>query len=98
MSIMSNVRKLKSTAVPVSVEGEITVLLRRLAELDAEDKADTELLLQLEKTASWSKSAANADHAEAEAFVAGEKFDPRRARPMPEITALHAKREVRRRA
>jgi len=94
---MSNVRRLKSTAAPSNVEDEIAALERRYSELDAEDKADSELLLQLEK-ATASSVAASADHAEAEAYLRGEKFDPRRARPIPEIAAVRARREVRRRA
>ena len=97
MNIMSNVRKLKSSAAPVSVDDEIAALERRHAELGTEDRADTELLNQLEK-ASASSVDASADHAEAEAFLKGEKFDPRRARPIPEIEAVRARRDVRRRA
>jgi hypothetical protein len=97
MNIMSNVRKLKASAAPVSVDDEIVALERRRSELDAEDKADAELLIQLEK-ATASSLAASADHDEAEAFLRGEKFDPRRVRPIPELVAVRARREVRRRA
>jgi hypothetical protein len=96
MNIM-NVRKLKPAAAPAPVEDEIAALERRYSELDTEDRADSELLLQLEK-ATASSVAASADHAEAEAYLKGEKFDPRRARPIPEIDAVRARREVRRRA
>jgi hypothetical protein len=97
MSIISNVRKLKPAAAPVSLEDEIAALDRRIFEMEAEGRAEHEVLVQQEKM-SLSKLAASADLAEAEAFLKGEKFDPTRARPMPEVAALRAKAEVRRRA
>jgi hypothetical protein len=96
--ITSNIRKLKSTAAPVIAEDEINVLARRVAELDARDAAITGRILHLEKTTS-TKLDRSADVAAAEALLGGEQFDARHSRePMTELAALHAEREVVRRA
>jgi hypothetical protein len=96
--ITNNIRKLKSTAAPVSVEDEINVLARRVAELDERDSALTRQIVHLEKTTS-SKLDRSGDVAAAEALLGGEKFDATRNRaPISELAALHAEREVVRRA
>jgi hypothetical protein len=96
---MMNVRQLKKPApAPISGEDEIAVLARRVDELDARDAAITRQILHLEKTTS-SKIDRSGDVAAAEALLGGETFDARHSRePMTELAALHAEREVVRRA
>jgi hypothetical protein len=93
---MAILKKLKS-ADDAATEDQITVLQRRIAEMQLRDGVLTKQVLDFEKSAS-SKPHYGTEHAEAEALLEGKLFDARQRLPISQLAALHAERDVLRRA
>jgi hypothetical protein len=87
-----SLRKLKPS--PVDGSDVLAVLKLRLRELQARRDAITKLIIGLEKTTSVSHTEVNADVAQAEALLNGEQFVASRDKPMSQLAALHAERDV----
>jgi hypothetical protein len=87
---MAILKKLKSADEPA--EDQIAVLQRRLAELDARDRALTQKILDSESSA-VSKSGRNNDLAAAEALLDGKLFDARAQLPLSDLMVLHKERD-----
>jgi hypothetical protein len=87
---MAILKKLKSADDPA--EDQIGILQRRLAELDARDRALTQKILDSEKSA-VSKSGRNNDVAAAEALLDGKLFDARAQLPLSDLMVLHKERD-----
>src|SRR5579872_2507700 len=91
-----NVLARKPTA-PADTDDVLAVLEKRLRELDADDKSTTEEILLIEKTVG-NRTDSSADTERAEALLDGETLSPSSEKPIPRLTALHAKRDLIRRA
>jgi hypothetical protein len=87
-------RKLK--IAPIDGDDVLAVLDRRLLKLETRRAVVTKLIIAIEKTTGASKDDASADLAQAEALLDddGAKFVASRDRPMSQLDALHAERDV----
>jgi hypothetical protein len=85
-------RKLKTA--PIDGGDVIAVLKLRLRELQARRDIITKQIIGLETTTSVSRTEVSADVAQAEALLNGEQFVASRDKPMSQLTALHAERDV----
>ena len=88
-------KKLETAPVsPVNGADVLAVLDRRLSELEARRALITETIVSIEKTVGAGRDGLRADLEQAEAVLAGEKFVVSREKPVSQLTALHAEREV----
>jgi hypothetical protein len=87
-----NSRKLK--LAPIDGADVLAVLDLRLRELDARRAIITEEIIGLEKTAGAARFDAGVDVAQAEALLNGAGYIPSRDKPVSQLAALHAEREV----
>jgi hypothetical protein len=85
-------RKLKPA--PIDGSAVLAVLKLRLRELQARRDAITKLIINLDSTTAVSRVEVNADVAQAEALLNGEQFVASRDKPMSQLAALHAERDV----
>ena len=84
----------KLELAPTTAADVLAVLDRRLRELEARRGAITKTIILVEKTASVARDAVNTDLAQAEAVLDGEKFTAPREKPLSQLAALHAERDV----
>src|SRR6266566_5043810 len=86
------VRKLRPA--PIDGDDVLAVLDSRLRELDVRREIITKQIIALEQTTAVSRTEVSADVAQAEALLDGAQFVASRDRPMSQLAALHAEREV----
>lgn len=79
---------------PVNGADILAVLDRRLGELDTRRAVITETIILLEKTVRGATDDLSANLAQAEAVLNGEQFVASREKPVSQLAALHAEREV----
>lgn len=85
-------RKLKTA--PIDGSDVLAVLKLRLRELQSRRDVITKQIINLEATTAVSRVEVGADVAQAEALLNGEQFVASRDKPMSQLTALHAERDV----
>jgi hypothetical protein len=85
-------RKLKPA--PIDGDDVLAVLTQRCRELDARRVVVTETINAVEKTVGAEQFYVTADLAQAEALLKGEKFVASREKPISQLAALHAERDV----
>src|SRR6266516_575683 len=90
---MNVIAKKFQRSAPINTADVLAVLDDRLRELDARRDVLTKQIIALEKTTA-SRPEISADMAQAEALLSGAEFVASRDRPMSQLSALHAEREV----
>jgi len=88
------ISKKPKPAAPVDGDDVLAVLDHRLRELDARRAAITAQIITLEKTAGGGKLDAAVDVAQAQAVLDGAQFVAFRGKPVSQLAALHAERDV----
>src|SRR5258708_38740496 len=86
------VRKLRPA--PIDANDVIAVLADRLREIDARRAVVTEEIIASEKTTGGARPEVSPDMEQAEALLDGAKFVASRGKPMSQLAALYAEREV----
>lgn len=84
----------KLEPAPATVADVLAVLDRRLRELQARRDEITDTIILAEKTAGAPENNLNADLTQAEAVLNGAEFIASREKPMSQLRALHAERDV----
>jgi hypothetical protein len=82
-----------SALSPVDTEDVLAVLRRRIRDLEARRTVITEQIINLETTTSPAYIV-SADLAQAEAVLDGEPFVASREKPLSQLAALHAERDI----
>jgi hypothetical protein len=93
MNMMMTTRKPK-IASPIDGDDVLAVLDLRLRELNARRTSITELIITIEKTAGAARYDGGADVAQAQALLDGAPFIASRDKPVSQLAALLAEREV----
>jgi hypothetical protein len=85
-------RKLKPA--PIDGDDVLAVLTQRCRELDARRVVVTETIIAVEKTVGAAQFDVTADMVQAEALLNGAQFVASREKPISQLAALHAERDV----
>jgi hypothetical protein len=90
------IKKFRSATAlsPVDSADVLAVLDNRLRELDARRSVITETIIGLEKTAGAAARSDAATAVQAEALLSGIQFIASREKPLSELAALHAERDL----
>jgi hypothetical protein len=84
----------KSPSAAADADRAIADLTSRIGELDARRLVVTKTIITVEKTVGAAQFDVTADMAQAEALLEGKKFVASREKPVSQLAALHAEREV----
>jgi len=84
----------KSQTAAADADRVIADLASRIRELQARRDATTKTIITVEKTVGSAQFDVTADMAQAEALLNGEKFVASREKPVSQLAALHAERDV----
>jgi hypothetical protein len=89
-----NATKKSQSIIDADADRAIADLVSRLRELDVRRLAVTKTIITVEKTVGAAQFDVTADMAQAEALLEGKKFVASREKPVSQLAALHAEREV----
>src|SRR5260221_5072691 len=94
METMNMLKKSQSAPAPIDRDGELARLTQRCSELRARRCVVHETILTVEKPTATAQFDGAADLAQAEALLNGAQFVASREKPLSQLAALYAERDV----